>query len=134
MATFTFRFNVTGTERKKLVSAISQITGAEAKYLGMPSAAYRVDYFTIDKNGAVSFDDSADSVEIENLVALCAYPIMNSSLTNNIVLDSFGGSGSTLIACEQTGRICYTMEYDPRYVDAIINRWSALTGLEAQLL
>ena len=43
-------------------------------------------------------------------VALCAYPIMNSSLTNNIVLRPFGGSGSTLIACEQTGRICYTME------------------------
>lgn len=69
MATFTFRFNVTGTERKRLVGAISRVTGAEAKYLGMPSAAYQVDYFIIDKNGAVSFDDRADSEEIENLVA-----------------------------------------------------------------
>lgn len=72
MATFTFRFNVNGTERKKLVSAISKITGAEAKYLGMPSMAYQVDYFTIDKNGAVSFDDRADSEEIENFVARLA--------------------------------------------------------------
>ena len=72
MATFTFRFNVNGTERKKLVSAISKITGAVAKYLGMPSMAYQVDYFTIDKNGAVSFDDRADSEEIENLVARLA--------------------------------------------------------------
>ncbi len=72
MAAFIFRFNVTGADRKKLVSAISQITGAEAKYLGMPSAAYRVDYFTIDKNGAVSFDDRADSEEIENLAARLA--------------------------------------------------------------
>ena len=72
MATFTFRFNVTGTERKRLVGAISEITGAEAKYLGMPSTAYQVDYFTIDKNGAVSFDDRADSEDIEKLVARLA--------------------------------------------------------------
>ena len=72
MATFTFIFNVTGTERKRLVGAISEITKAEAKYLGMPSAAYQVDDFTIDKNGAVSFDDRADSEEIENLVARLA--------------------------------------------------------------
>ena len=61
-------------------------------------------------------------------VALCAYPIMNSSLTNNIVLDSFGGSGSTLIACEQTGRICYTMELDERYADVIVKRYIGQTG------
>jgi len=72
MAAFIFRFNVTGADRKKLVSAISQITGAEAKYLGMPSAAYHVGCFTIDRNGAVSFDDRADSEEIENLAARLA--------------------------------------------------------------
>ena len=43
-------------------------------------------------------------------IALIAYPIMNSSLTNSIVLDPFGGSGSTLIASEQTDRICYMIE------------------------
>jgi site-specific DNA-methyltransferase (adenine-specific) len=60
--------------------------------------------------------------------------IANSSRTGDVVLDLFGGSGTTLIACEEMKRKCYMMEYDPRYVDAIINRWSALTGLEAQLL
>lgn len=87
MATFTFRFNVTGTERKKLVSAISQIAVAEAKYLGMPSAAYRVDYFTIDKNGAVSFDDRADSEKIENLVARLAEQGFNPEPLENIAIE-----------------------------------------------
>jgi ParB family chromosome partitioning protein len=56
-------------------------------------------------------------------IALVAYPITNSSLTNSIVLDPFGGSGSTLIACEQTDRICYTIELDEKYADVIANRY-----------
>ena len=56
-------------------------------------------------------------------VALVAYPIMNSSLTNCIVLDPFGGSGSSLIACEQTDRICYTIELDEKYCDVIVKRY-----------
>ena len=59
--------------------------------------------------------------------------ILNSSLQNNIVLDVFGGSGSTLIACEQLDRICYMMELDPHYCDVIINRWETLTGKKAEL-
>jgi ParB family chromosome partitioning protein len=66
-------------------------------------------------------------------VALCAYPIMNSSLTNNIVLDPFGGSGSTLIACEQTGRICYTMELDERYADVIVKRYIEQKGSDTDV-
>lgn len=54
---------------------------------------------------------------------LIAYPIQNSSLTNCIVLDPFGGSGSTLIACEQTNRICYTIELDEKYADVIVKRY-----------
>ena len=50
------------------------------------------------------------------------------------VVDLFGGSGSTLIACEQMGRTCYTMELDPKYVDVIIDRWEKLTGEKAVLL
>ena len=61
-------------------------------------------------------------------VALIAYPIMNSSLTNCIVLDPFGGSGSTLIACEQTGRICHTIEIDPKYADVIVKRYIEQKG------
>lgn len=61
-------------------------------------------------------------------IALVAYPITNSSLTNSIVLDPFGGSGSTLIACEQTNRICYTIELDEKYADVITKRWIEQTG------
>lgn len=64
----TLRYNLTGADRKRLVNAISEITGAPAKYLGAPSFAYQVDYFTIDRNGDVTFDDRADSEEIETLI------------------------------------------------------------------
>lgn len=48
-----------------------------------------------------------------------------------IVLDIFGGSGTTLCVCEQVDRICYTMELDPKYCDVIIKRWESLTGEKA---
>lgn len=54
--------------------------------------------------------------------------INNSSAKDDIILDLFGGSGSTLIACEQLGRRCYTMELDPKYCDVIIKRWEQFTG------
>ena len=54
--------------RKALVQAISEFTGAKAKYLGMPSAAYQIDYFTVTKEGNLELDDRADSEEIENLI------------------------------------------------------------------
>lgn len=60
--------------------------------------------------------------------------IKNSSRSGEIVLDLFGGSGSTLMTCEQLNRKCYTVEYDPRYVDAIINRWEQFTGKKAKLI
>jgi site-specific DNA-methyltransferase (adenine-specific) len=58
--------------------------------------------------------------------------ILSNSKSN--VLDLFGGSGSTLIACEQTDRTCFMMELDPKYVDVIIARWEKLTGLTAELI
>lgn len=61
-------------------------------------------------------------------VTLIAYPIKNSSMTNCIVLDPFGGSGSTLIACEQTGRICRTIELDEKYCDVIVKRYIEQVG------
>lgn len=63
---------------------------------------------------------------------LIGYQISNSSKEDDIVLDTFGGSGSTLIACEQLNRQCYTMELDPRYVDVIIDRWEQYTGNKAR--
>lgn len=62
------KYNLTGADRKRLVKAISEITEVPAKYLGAPSFAYQVDYFTIDRNGSVSFDNRADSEEVENLI------------------------------------------------------------------
>ena len=64
----TIKYNRTGADRKPLIAAIACITGAEAKYLGAPSFAYQVDYFTIDRNGTITFDDRADSEEIESLI------------------------------------------------------------------
>ena len=56
-------------------------------------------------------------------VALMAYPIQNSCMSNCIVLDPFLGSGSTLIACEETGRICYGVELDEKFCDVIVKRY-----------
>ena len=57
-------------------------------------------------------------------VEMLVYLLQNSSKRGDVVLDTFGGSGSTLIACEQTGRVCKTAELDPRYCDAIRRRWA----------
>lgn len=65
-------------------------------------------------------------------VKLMARLIHNSTRQSELVLDLFGGSGSTLIACEQINRICCTMEFDPKYCDAILARWEKLTGQEAK--
>ena len=67
-------------------------------------------------------------------VELIVNALMNSTKKGNIVLDLFGGSGSTLMACEQTERINYSMEFDPHYVDVIIQRWENFTGKKAVLL
>lgn len=64
-------------------------------------------------------------------VELIVKALTNSSKMDDIILDFFGGSGSTLIACEQTNRICFTMDLDPKYCEVIISRWEKLTGLTA---
>ena len=58
-----------------------------------------------------------------NDLNLLSYPIKNSSQENAIVIDTFGGSGSTLIACKLTNRICYTMELDEKYASVILRRY-----------
>lgn len=67
-------------------------------------------------------------------IALCARAIKSSSREGEIVLDVFGGSGSTLIACEQLGRKCRMVELDPHYCDVIVTRWEKETGKEAVLV
>lgn len=64
-------------------------------------------------------------------IPLFDYQIKNSSKKGDKILDIFGGSGTTMIACEHNDRCAYIMELDPRYVDVIINRWEELTGKKA---
>lgn len=81
----------------------------------------------------ISEDKPARNAEHPTMkpVKLVAYLIRNSSRPGENVIDVFGGSGSTLIAAEQTGRTCYTAELDPRYCDVIVKRWETLTGQKA---
>jgi len=65
-------------------------------------------------------------------VGLFDYLIKNNTKKDDIVLDLFAGSGTSIIACEQNGRIAYSMELDPKYVDVIISRWEKLTGQQAE--
>lgn len=88
------------TDRKALVRAIADITGAEAKYAGPPTFNYTVDYFTIDRNSIVSFDDRADSEEIERLLEglsergfIDAEPEMPENLEITVPIDGMDGCG-----------------------------------------
>ena len=67
-------------------------------------------------------------------IPLFDYQMKNNTKGGDIVLDLFGGSGTSVIAAEQNGRTCYMMEFDPRYVDVIIDRWEKLTGEKAELI
>lgn len=82
-----------------------------------------------------SFDKPKKSKDHPTMkpVELCERAINNSSLPGHVVLDAFGGSGSTLIACEKTGRINRSMELDPKYCDVIVKRWQDFTGKKAVL-
>ncbi len=84
----------------------------------------------------LEFDRPARSEEHPTMkpVRLFGYQVANSTLREAAVLDLFAGSGTTVIACEQLGRVAYLMETDARYVDVIIRRWESFTGRKAVLL
>ena len=67
-------------------------------------------------------------------IRLLARLVLNSSNPGDVVLDLFGGSGSTMIACQQLGRKSFMMELDPRFCDVIIERWETFTGKKAVLI
>ena len=84
---------------------------------------------------SISRDDATTYVHgTQKPIKVSARAINNSSKKDDNVLDLFGGSGSTLIACEQLNRNCFMMELDPKYVDVIIDRWEQFTGQKAVLL
>ena len=91
---------------------------------------------TEEVNSVIHVDKPTRNAEHPTMkpIALCAKCIKNSCQQGDAVLDLFGGSGSTLIACEQINRQCYSMELDPVYCDVIVKRWEALTGRTAEVI
>ena len=88
-------------------------------------------WYSDRKQGSVLNFDKASKNDLHPTgkpVELCSYLIKNSSKEGDIIVDLFGGSGSTLIACEQLNRKCYMMELDPRYCDVIVTRYCNFTG------
>lgn len=110
-------------------------SGVHTLVLSVPE--YRIEYASDDAGTSLWRIErpsrSADHPTMKP-VALMARAIMNSSRTGDIVLDPFGGSGTTLIAAEQTGRCAYLMELDPKYADVIVRRWEEFTGGKAEKL
>ena len=91
-----------------------------------------------DKTLTTVINEARPSVSAEHPtmkpIKLIARLVNNSSKPGEKVVDFFGGSGSTLITCEQLDRTCYTMELDPRFIDVIIKRWEEYTGQKAKLI
>lgn len=100
------------------------IIGAQAPNKGLPKETYSKCY--------IGKKDSGNELSYSKPVELCAKYIQLYS--NETVFDLFGGSGSTLIACEKTGRTCFMMELAPKYCDVIIKRWEDFTGRKAVLI
>ena len=120
--------------------------GKEEKALGDLENTFSTDYEIIlcSNNGAkitgkrigsvwnIPKDNANDYVHAtQKPVKLSATAIENTTKENEVVLDLFGGSGSTLIACEQLNRVCYMCELEPKWCDVIIKRWEDLTGEKA---
>ena len=107
-------------------------SGAEIAFV---NKGIRVDVFRHQWHGMIKASEhgSARVHPTQKPVALVDFCFQNYGQPKS-VLDLFGGSGSTLIACEQTDRTCFMMELDPKYVDVIIARWEKLTGLTAELV
>ncbi len=93
-------------------------------------------YFTEDRTQTTIWNIDRPSVSAEHPtmkpLALCEKAIKNSSLRGQLVIDTFGGSGSTLMAAEDCDRVCYTMELDPRYADVIRKRYAKHIGKETE--
>lgn len=96
-----------------------------------PMDVYRKAYFSSRSEGHAEAGDVHPTMKPLQLIS---DKLRITTNENDIVLDLFGGSGSTLIACEQLGRRCFMCELDPHYIDVIIGRWEKMTGKKARLL
>src|SRR5690606_21213344 len=122
--------------KHELIFVFKQGTAEHTNSFGLgETGRYRTnvwDYAGISSIGASRSEELAMHPTVKP-VALIADAIRDCSRRGEIVLDCFGGSGSTLIAAENTGRIGRRIEYDPRYCDTIVRRWEKLTGKRATL-
>ena len=109
---------------------IDALTKAEMKDLLKKFLQGSIPTTVIDENKPLRSGDHPTMKPLKLMGRL----IRNSTRPGEIVLDLFGGSGSTLMAAEQLGRICYMVELDPCYIDVIIKRWEEYTGEKAQYL
>lgn len=119
-------------------STVFEDKGIDIKKLKKDEMVELLKQFLSDKCSTTIINEDKPSVNdlhpTMKPIKLVARLVKNSSRQEEIVLDLFGGSGSTMITCEQLNRKCRTMEYDPKYVDVIIDRWEQFTGQKAVLL
>ena len=116
----TITINAQGSERKRLVQCISQWLGCEPNYLGSPSFAYQVDYFTIEKNGSLTFDDSADSEVIERLL-------------QHIYDEGFDIDLSHTIDAEEPTQVCISLPRS-RFTDSSLENLRAILTAKGSLI
>ena len=123
--------------KHELIFVFKQGTAPHTNSFGLgETGRYRTnvwDYAGISSIGASRSEELTMHPTVKP-VALIADALRDCSRRGEIVLDGFGGSGSTMIAAEQTGRCARLIEYDPVYCDTIIRRWQAYTGKEATLV
>lgn len=118
------------------VSARTQTKTHSNQIAGRESREARVREVPDRKQSDVWFIDrprKSDEHPTMKPVELVERSLENSSQTGDIVLDLFAGSGTTLIACERLGRVCRTMENDPKFAAVCLERWSVMTGLQPVL-
>ena len=116
-------------------STVIEDKGVDLKKLKKEEMLHLLQEIFSEKVSTTVIDE--DKVVVNSLhptmkpIRLLARLIKNSCKQKELVLDLFGGSGSTLMACEQLDRVCYMMEFDPKYATVIIDRWEQFTGKKA---
>ena len=116
----TITINAQGSERKRLVQCISQWLGCEPNYLGAPSFAYQVDYFTIEKSGSLTFDDATDSEVIERLL-------------QHIYDEGFDIDLSHTIDAEEPAQVCISLPRS-RFTDSSLENLRAILTAKGGLI
>lgn len=116
----TITINAQGSERKRLVQCISHWLGCEPNYLGAPTFSYQVDYFTIEKNGSLTFDDGADREVIERLL-------------QHIYDEGFDIDQSHTIDAEETNQVCISLPRS-RFTDSGLENLKAILTAKGGLI